>query len=70
MRPMTLAEYLAQPGHTSVALAAALGVSHTSVLRWAGSRVPAERVAAVAAATGLRKCDLRPDLHDCLEQAA
>jgi TorA maturation chaperone TorD len=44
-----------------VALARALGVAQPSVSGW--SRVPAERVAAVEAATGVPKTELRPDLY-------
>ncbi|MDO9708715.1 type II toxin-antitoxin system CcdA family antitoxin [Paracraurococcus lichenis] len=45
------------------ALAAAIGISHVSVIRWrARGVIPAERVAAVAAATGLPRQALRPDL--------
>lgn len=41
-------------------LARKLGISQPSVSGW--SRVPAERVAAVEAATGINRADLRPDL--------
>jgi DNA-binding transcriptional regulator YdaS (Cro superfamily) len=59
---MTLAEYLAQPKITSVALARRLGVAHSTVLRWAEHRVPADRLAAVSDATGIPADELRPDL--------
>lgn len=59
---MTLAEYLAQPGKTAVAIAARCRVSHSTVLRWAENGVPAERLEAVAAATGIAAAELRPDL--------
>lgn len=64
MRPMTLSDYLAQKGNTAVALARRLDVSHSTVLRWADGKVPvpAERVAAVSAATGIPASELRPDL--------
>ncbi len=64
IRGMTLAEYLATPGQTAVGLAAQLGVSHTTVLRWAAGRVPAERVRAVSSATGIPQHELRGDLFD------
>lgn len=59
---MTLADYLAQPGNTAVALGRSLGVSHTTVLRWIEGRIPEERLADVSAATGIPAADLRPDL--------
>lgn len=44
-------------------LAERLGLAHPSVLRWQRSgKVPAERVAAVEAATGIPRQRLRPDL--------
>ncbi len=43
------------------ALARALGIAQPSVSNW--SRVPAERVIAVEAATGVPRGDLRPDLY-------
>ena len=61
---MTLATYLDKKGNTAVALAARLGVTHPSVLRWAAGRVPAERVRAVSAETGIPLHELRPDLFD------
>lgn len=48
-------------------LAAACGIKHSSVLGW--RRVPAERVAAVAAATGLRPDVIRPDIFRPVEAA-
>jgi DNA-binding transcriptional regulator YdaS (Cro superfamily) len=59
---MTLADYLAQKGITSVAVAARLGVAHSTVLRWAEHGVPAHRVADVARVTGIPAAELRPDL--------
>ena len=67
---MSLAEYLTQKGVTAVALARRLNVAHSTVLRWAEGRVPAERVAALAEATGLAREDLRPDLYAPPERAA
>jgi len=50
---MTLSEYLAQPGHTSVSLAARIGVSHSTVLRWASGEVspPLKRLPEIERAT-------------------
>jgi DNA-binding transcriptional regulator YdaS (Cro superfamily) len=44
-----------------VALARALGVTVQAVSQW--DRVPSERVLAVEAASGVSRCDLRPDLY-------
>ena len=44
------------------ALARKIGISQPSVSNW--SRVPAERVLSVEAATGIRRAVLRPDLYD------
>lgn len=43
-------------------LGAALGLAHTSILKWRRSGIPAERVPAVEAATGVPRQRLRPDL--------
>jgi len=45
----------------AAALARALGIKQPSVFEW--KRVPAERVLAVEAATGVRRERLRPDLY-------
>src|ERR671917_2190074 len=42
-------------------LARKIGIAQPSVSNW--SRVPAERVASVEAATGVPRADLRPDLY-------
>jgi DNA-binding transcriptional regulator YdaS (Cro superfamily) len=60
---MTLEQHIAQRGNLT-ALSRALGVSHSTVLRWIEGRVPAERVRAVAAQTGIPPHELRPDLFD------
>jgi len=59
---MTLAEYLKQPGVTAFGLAARLGVHHSMVIRWAQRQVPAARLPAVSAVTGIPAAKLRPDL--------
>lgn len=46
---------------TQAALAAQLGITQSAVQQWL--RVPAERVLAVEAATGISRHDLRPDIY-------
>ncbi|MFH5924576.1 helix-turn-helix domain containing protein [Roseomonas xinghualingensis] len=60
--PSALAEYLSRPSVTAVALGAELNVSHSTVLRWAAGRVPADRVVDVSRVTGIPAAQLRPDL--------
>jgi hypothetical protein len=50
-------------GMTNTRLANALDVNHTTVHRWAKSRVPAERVLEVERITGIPRTVLRPDLY-------
>lgn len=52
-RRMTLTEYMTANQVTSVALAAELGVSHSTVLRWASGTMspPMRRIPAIQAAT-------------------
>ena len=57
-----LASYLKQKGVSALALGRALNVSHTTVLRWAETGVPAHRLADLARITGLPAAALRPDL--------
>lgn len=45
-------------------LAREIGVSHSTVLGWLATRVPAERVKAVSAVTGIPPHELRPDVFD------
>jgi DNA-binding transcriptional regulator YdaS (Cro superfamily) len=46
-------------------LAKALGLDHSTIIGWRrAGRVPAERVRAVSAATGIPPHELRPDLFD------
>ncbi|WP_207623021.1 type II toxin-antitoxin system CcdA family antitoxin [Falsiroseomonas algicola] len=60
--PSPITEAIAAAGGV-MRLAERLGLSHPSVLRWQRSgKVPAERVAAVEAATGVPRQRLRPDL--------
>lgn len=57
-----LAEAIQRAGGVT-RLAERLGLAHPSVLRWQRSgRIPADRVAAVEAATGVPRSRLRPDL--------
>ena len=51
------------PGYSQQTLADELGVRQASVSRWVYGRVPAERVLAVEAATGVPRQKLRPDLY-------
>jgi len=44
-------------------IAAACGIRTQAVSKW--SRVPERHVGIVARLTGLRPCQLRPDLYDC-----
>ncbi|MBX9593469.1 MAG: type II toxin-antitoxin system CcdA family antitoxin [Roseomonas sp.] len=57
-----LAEAIAAAGGVT-RLAERIGLAHPSVLRWQRSgKIPAERVVAVEAATGVPRHRLRPDL--------
>jgi len=47
---------------TLAKIARALGVTPSAVAQW--KRLPAERVVAISAATGIPKHELRPDLFD------
>lgn len=67
---MSLATFLAGKGNTAVAVARRLGVAHTTVLRWAAGRVPAERVRALSDVTGLPPHALRPDLFPTPDASA
>jgi DNA-binding transcriptional regulator YdaS (Cro superfamily) len=44
-------------------LARVEGVDKSTVTRWADRRVPAERVLAIEAKTGISRHDLRPDIY-------
>ena len=67
MRDAGLEEAIRAAGGVG-ALAQKLGISQPSVSNW--SRVPAERVVAVEAATGVTRGALRPDLYSDLAAAA
>ena len=49
------------------ALARALGITRAAICQW--DRIPAERVIAIEAATGVPRHDLRPDLYPPLPSA-
>jgi DNA-binding transcriptional regulator YdaS (Cro superfamily) len=61
MRDPGLSEAIRVVGGVSE-LARKIGISQPSVSTW--NRVPAERVVAVEAATGISRMALRPDLYD------
>lgn len=52
------------------ALAKTIGVSPQAVDKWRRKGVPAERVLAIEAATGVSRHDLRPDVYPRAEPAA
>jgi DNA-binding transcriptional regulator YdaS (Cro superfamily) len=58
---MNMRDIIASGGGASK-LARALGLHHTTVLGW--DRVPAERVPAVSAVTGIPRHELRPELWE------
>jgi len=58
-----LRAYRANNRLTLKSVADAFGVHKTTVLRWEEGQIPAERVASIAAFTGLQRADLRPDLY-------
>lgn len=60
---MSLTSYI-EPRGRLTEISRALDVSHSTVLRWAAGRVPAERVRAVSRYTGIPPQVLRPDLFD------
>lgn len=51
-------------------LAKKLGVTYQAVQKWELSKVPAERVLAVEAATGVSRHDLRPDIYPRLARTS
>lgn len=61
IRRMDLPTFLARRGAIA-SLATALGVTHTTVMRWRDGRVPVEHLSGVSAATGIPVSMLRPDL--------
>ena len=52
------------------ALAKKVGVKYQAVQKWVRNRVPAERVLAIEAATGVSRSDLRPDLYPRASRAS
>lgn len=58
----TLRAYLDGERGRLTSLAAALAIRPSAILQW--DRIPAERVPAVAKATGLSAHELRPDLYE------
>ena len=51
-------------------LAEKLGIAQPSIQQWRARGVPAERVIAVEAATGVPRHELRPDIYPPEDQAA
>lgn len=49
-------------GISQRAIARLLGVSDAAVSKWLAGRIPVDRVASVAAVTGIPAAELRPDL--------
>lgn len=66
MRMQTI-EHVLAAGGGAPALAAALGIHRTAVLRW--KRVPAGRVLDVSRITGIAPHQLRPDLAEIFLRA-
>ncbi len=62
-----LAEAIAV-AHGVCALARSLGIKHPAICKW--KRVPASRVLAVEALTGVPRADLRPDLYPAEKERA
>lgn len=58
-----LRAYRTESGLSLEQLAALFGVNKTTVMRWEGSRVPADRLLEIEAATGITRQRLRPDLY-------
>ena len=63
-----LTRYRAAHGLTLEAVAEAIGVNKSTVLRWEDGGIPAERIIQLEQATGIPRHELRPDLYP--EQAA
>ncbi len=57
----SLQKYFSEERGRITRLAGALGINPAAVSQW--TRVPAERVLDVEAATGIPRTDLRPDLY-------
>lgn len=63
MRDEPLSRAIAVAGSIA-ALAARIGITPQAVSAW--ERVPAERAREIEIATGIPRCELRPDLWDAL----
>lgn len=59
---MDMQHLIKSSGLTQTHIARALGVSDATITRWVKDEIPANRVAEVAAITGIRPALLRPDL--------
>lgn len=57
-----LATLLKNRGQTLSGLARKIKVNKGTVSRWNKDKVPTDRLNAIEEATGIAKCDLRPDL--------
>lgn len=63
MRDTHLTRTLLSRGLRLVEFARLVGVDKGTVSRWSASRIPAERVIDIEAATSIPRSDLRPDLY-------
>ena len=69
MRMETFIEYLNAERGRRISLAHAIGVNPAAISQWDG-KVPVTRVAAVEAATGIPRHELRPDIFNIPSEAA
>lgn len=58
---MTFPDLISKRG-AAVLIADAMGVSHSTVMRWARRRIPLARVPELARVTGIPAAKLRPDV--------
>lgn len=63
MNSITLKHMLQERGLTLTKVAQLCSVDKATVTRWAQGKVPAERVPAISALTGIPRHELRPDLY-------
>ncbi len=68
-RPVDLKALLAERDLKLADLARSIGKHKANVTKWAQTRVPAERVLDVEAATGIPRHLIRPDLYTAPEAA-